>query len=1225
MTSPLGKLGRQLGSLGDRLASRTASLRRGGRTSEVDAGGGGGSAAVREGGAASKYGALPAGPSATSEEDEGEAALRDLAPGYFDPPEQFDALEHELRQLPVAFEAAHLEAVAEERTGVLEVVSERLSQHVLANYGKFVEGVEEVGRVESDLQAAHTTTKLARERLALALREVSTNLKIAKDTRRKQGLSALLEVLLKLQQANNLQRALKEAQESGEYAEAFWLCAQCTQSMDELGDGLKVAGELTATINRLYSETTQRLEGALAAVCADFRPSHYTKVLEGYMFLGNVGQLGDEVKSAFIATIGSSAAKVVRGVLLTRPGFEEKAAMAANLQELVRFLPSDLFRTCLARVLMVLHDILVSHFHMVRWHEAALERHAAEAVALAAARQALEARLGGSPPAAPAGGAAAEGAAAAAAEEEEDPFGGWAAGGAADELPPLGSPGSDEVTITGRAVMGLQVQLQRGTASELEELEAKASDEAEWGTVLQAVHAGLLSGRKLIWEEAARRIGVLLSSPAAFEGEHFLQVMEWTQRVLAVGESFAGCECASLRTLLERQSGKFFRLYHHSNVEALSSMLDKEVWKRLPAQLPSLAEALAARSSSSDEVGGSSSLSGAGSSGASANGGFPPFEQFVVGGNPWRRQQSPRGRRRQQQLGFGGAAGSGLDDTQAGRALEVDEYGVPRSASNTPSAAAAQAEVGQDSTGFTEDGEADAEPDDVYGDFIDEDTQQVQVRGGGAGDMLGLPAGGDAPPAVTNASWRMYKWMRDYAALMRPLRAAAPAIFAGLCELFELYLLHVFVAFGDTSLAELQAAAAAAAGQHHHSLLGGSSGGTLGGGGPAADAALTPRLRATLLRLAGDSIGKYRQLFAAQPGSKLARALDPPHQAGGGVAAGTAAAGLAGAKPAAAPGGGSSSSASTAGVGPSGPAGSMPATNGMPAGAGAGMPAAAAAAAAAASLAPAAESSVVSNAGNLWGLLERTTAAESLLAVAVQLQRARSALTAALPPGEAPALDAFLSRTVGAAEDLRDLVVRAGARLLLPLRWVPDRLGASNWVLSEPPTGQGAWVDELGRQLELLRDRLAQVPSLDVAAAARLWSAVAAHVADACLEGFSRCKRCSLEGRAAMSLDLQGVGRALAHVLPPAAQDAAPQSLRLVDTYIKAFYIPLGELAHWVQTHAEYTPQQVLALTSCIAESSGLKRKDKAALVAQVEADLRAMGGGAPSSSGGWGGGWGGS
>jgi hypothetical protein len=43
-------------------------------------------------------------------------------------------------------------------------------------------------------------------------------------------------------------------------------------------------------------------------------------------------QLGGEVKSAFIATINSSAAKVVRGVLLTRPGYEERASVASNLQ-----------------------------------------------------------------------------------------------------------------------------------------------------------------------------------------------------------------------------------------------------------------------------------------------------------------------------------------------------------------------------------------------------------------------------------------------------------------------------------------------------------------------------------------------------------------------------------------------------------------------------------------------------------------------------------------------------------------------------------------------------------------------------------------------------------------------------------------------------------------------------------------------------------------------------
>lgn len=51
-------------------------------------------------------------------------------------------------------------------------------------------------------------------------------------------------------------------------------------------------------------------------------------------------------------------------------------------------------------------------------------------------------------------------------------------------------------------------------------------------------------------------------------------------------------------------------------------MLDKEMWKRLPVAMPSLAEALLHRSGSEDAVGSSAD-----------------FEQHVTRGNPWRRQQ----------------------------------------------------------------------------------------------------------------------------------------------------------------------------------------------------------------------------------------------------------------------------------------------------------------------------------------------------------------------------------------------------------------------------------------------------------------------------------------------------------------------------------------------------------------------------------------------------------
>jgi len=62
-----------------------------------------------------------------------------------------------------------------------------------------------------------------------------------------------------------------------------------------------------------------------------------------------------------------------------------------------------------------------------------------------------------------------------------------------------------------------------------------------------------------------------------------VQVLEWAQRILAAGEAFSGVECSSLRSMLTAQSSNFFNSYHSSNLEALHSMLEKELWRRLPS------------------------------------------------------------------------------------------------------------------------------------------------------------------------------------------------------------------------------------------------------------------------------------------------------------------------------------------------------------------------------------------------------------------------------------------------------------------------------------------------------------------------------------------------------------------------------------------------------------------------------------------------------------------
>ena len=57
-----------------------------------------------------------------------------------------------------------------------------------------------------------------------------------------------------------------------------------------------------------------------------------------------------------------------------------------------------------------------------------------------------------------------------------------------------------------------------------QEVENAEGAEMVWGEVLQAVGGGLQAARSFLWDGAARKLSTLLASPAAFEGEHFLQV-----------------------------------------------------------------------------------------------------------------------------------------------------------------------------------------------------------------------------------------------------------------------------------------------------------------------------------------------------------------------------------------------------------------------------------------------------------------------------------------------------------------------------------------------------------------------------------------------------------------------------------------------------------------------------------------------------------------------------
>jgi hypothetical protein len=69
----------------------------------------------------------------------------------------------------------------------------------------------------------------------------------------------------------------RAAQEEGDYAHAFWQCVQCGQALGALG-ALCCTAPLTEGVNVLYEEMIDRLEAALQAVCADFKPDTLCRV-----------------------------------------------------------------------------------------------------------------------------------------------------------------------------------------------------------------------------------------------------------------------------------------------------------------------------------------------------------------------------------------------------------------------------------------------------------------------------------------------------------------------------------------------------------------------------------------------------------------------------------------------------------------------------------------------------------------------------------------------------------------------------------------------------------------------------------------------------------------------------------------------------------------------------------------------------------------------------------
>jgi hypothetical protein len=80
---------------------------------------------------------------------------------------------------------------------------------VVKKSAELIEGINVVATVEDDLKAALATARTARDSVRASGVEVQRHLRVTSQTRRKQSYMQILEMVLKVQQAKDLQKLLR--------------------------------------------------------------------------------------------------------------------------------------------------------------------------------------------------------------------------------------------------------------------------------------------------------------------------------------------------------------------------------------------------------------------------------------------------------------------------------------------------------------------------------------------------------------------------------------------------------------------------------------------------------------------------------------------------------------------------------------------------------------------------------------------------------------------------------------------------------------------------------------------------------------------------------------------------------------------------------------------------------------------------------------------------------
>ncbi|XP_059314757.1 uncharacterized protein LOC132065389 isoform X2 [Lycium ferocissimum] len=667
--------------------------------------------------------------------------------------EEFDPVGHILEHIPSEeSELAYLEDQATLRLAQLDRISERLSRHVMEHHEVMVKGMDLVRQLERDLKIANVICMNGRRYLTSSRNEVSRDLIVSTNSKRKQTLLDVLPVLTELRHALDMQSTLETLVEEGRFSKAFQVLSEYLQLLDTLSE-LSAAQEMSRGVEVWLGKTLQKLDSLLLGVCQDFKEENYVTVVDAYALIGDVAGLAEKIQSFFMQEVLSethSALKATVQELLLLQDLDNNNVQSSRLtySDLCTQIPESKFRQCLLATLAVLFRLMCS-YHAIQNFQ----------------------------------------------PEDKDDISSPSTESApilsSVEDPPTTSVASSDNAMHGSSDINNRVEEARDDGS------TASSSGSPWFQLRKdattCVSHTLLRGRKNLWQLTTSRAAVLLSSPAIHSASihQFLITYEDLNIFVLAGEAFCGSEAVEFRQKVKSVCESYLAAFHRQNIYALKMVLEKENWLILPpetievvsfAGLVGDGAALIVSSETSPNARRlqvRKSVHPIQTDSSKRNG----FSSWLKGGNPFLPKLNGSSR---EYMDSSLLNGSAMQEIGNSNEESLDKSSLRNNDVNHVNG----------TTNLSED-----ENEDLHADFIDEDSQlPSRISKPGHSRSRSSHWNNEQIKEQTGSSLSLLRSLDKYARLMQKLEIVNVEFFKGFCQLFGIFFHFVFETFGQQSI-----------------------------------------------------------------------------------------------------------------------------------------------------------------------------------------------------------------------------------------------------------------------------------------------------------------------------------------------------------------------------------------------------------------------------------------